>query len=353
MGLGGWPDVGLTEARDRAREARRKVETGVDPIEQRRGAKSALLTVPTFRWCAEQTMAAKRPEWKNPKHAQQWENTLAEYAYPFLSNMPVDQIGEQDVIRCLTPIWNEKPETAKRVRMRIEAVLGWATVSTYRKGDNPARWRNHLDRVFAAPGKVRKVVHHAALPLNQLHEFVRNLREREGLAPRALEFLILTATRSGEVRGATWEEIDRRAALWTIPAERMKAGREHRVPLSPRALEILKELPRMAGNPHVFPAPQGGALSDMALSAVMRRMEVDAVPHGFRSTFRDWASERTSYPSEMAEMALAHTIDSKVEAAYRRGDLFAKRVKMMTEWARFIEKPSQFATVTPIAKARK
>jgi integrase len=210
-------------------------------------------------------------------------------------------------------------------------------------------WRNHLDRVLAAPGKIRKVQHHPALPLDQLHGFITDLREREGIAAQALEFLILTATRSGEVRGATWAEVDLAGALWTIPEGRMKAGKEHRVPLSPRAVEILKSLPRIAGNPHLFPAPQGGALSDMTISAVMRRMEVDAVPHGFRSTFRDWCSERTSYPREVSEMALAHTIDSKVEAAYRRGDLFTKRVKMMNEWARFIEaKPATGKNVVPI-----
>lgn len=349
MGLGGLPDVPLTEARDRAREARRKVEAGQDPIELRKGAKDALRAVPTFRWCAEQAIAAKRPEWKSAKHGDQWENTLAAYAFPILGKMPVDSIGETHVLDCLTRIWNEKPETAKRVRMRIEAVLAWATVSGYRKGDNPARWRNHLDRVLAAPAKVRKVEHHPALPLEQLHGFVADLRQRDGIAARALEFLILTATRSGEVRGATWKEIDLSAALWTIPADRMKAGKEHRVPLSPRAIAILKALPRMAGNKHVFPAAQGGALSDMALSQVMRRMAVEAVPHGFRSTFRDWASERTSYPREVAEMALAHAIDSKVEAAYRRGDLFAKRVRMMADWARFIDaKPATGKNVVPI-----
>jgi integrase len=348
MGLGGWPDVPLTEARDRAREARRKIEAGIDPIEQRRSAKAALLSVPTFRWCAEQAIAAKRPEWKSAKHGQQWENTLATYAYPRIGNMPVDQIEESHVVSVLAPIWQEKPETGKRLRMRIEAVLGWATVSGYRKGDNPARWRNHLDRLLPAPGKVRKVKHHPALPIDQIHDFVEQLRQREGIAARALEFLLLTATRSGEVRGATWDEIDLGGAVWTIPGERMKAGKEHRVPLSPRAIQILKALPRMAGTEYVFPAPNGGKLSDMAISAVMRRMQLQAVPHGFRSTFRDWCSERTAYPREVAEAALAHTLDNKVEAAYRRGDLFAKRAKLMNEWARFIETKPVKGNVTAI-----
>lgn len=353
MGLGGWPDVPLTEAREKAREARRKIEAGLDPIKQRKGAKDALRAVPTFRWCAEQTIAAKRPEWRNAKHAQQWENTLATYAYPRIGNMPVDQIEEPDVLGCLTPIWNDKPETAKRTRMRIEAVISWATVSGYRKGDNPARWRNHLDRVLAAPTKVRKVEHHPALPIDRMQGFIQRLRERDGIAAQALEFLILTATRSGEVRGATWTEMDLKDGVWAIPGDRMKAGKEHRVPLAPRAVQILKDLPRMAGTKFVFPAANGGKLSDMALSAVMRRMAIGAVPHGFRSTFRDWASERTSYAREVAEAALAHTIDSKVEAAYRRGDLFAKRTRMMNEWARFIEKPERSATVSPIRRVRR
>ena len=214
-------------------------------------------------------------------------------------------------------------------------VLDWATARGYRQGLNPARWRGHLDKLLARPSKVAKPEHHAALPLNQMGAFVKRLREADGLGARALEFAILTAARSGEARGATWSEIDLKAKVWTIPADRMKAGREHRVPLSQAALDLLEALPRIAGSDLLFTAPRGGQLSDMTLLAVLRRMTVDAVPHGFRSTFRDWCSERTNYPRDAAEMALAHTIGDKVEAAYRRGDLFEKRRRMMTDWAGF------------------
>lgn len=333
MGLGGWPDVPLGEARDRARQARRKIEEGIDPIEARKANMTTLRETPSFAECAKRTIDAKRPEWKNAKHADQWTSTLDTYAKPTIGKMPVDQIELSHVVDILAPLWTTKTETASRLRMRIEAVLAWATASGFRKGDNPARWRGNLDAVLAKPGKVAKVKHHKALSIDALPDFITALRSREGIAPRALEFLILTASRSGEVRGATWEEID--SNVWTIPAERMKAGKEHRVPLSPRAVKLLEGLPRMAGTDLVFPAARGDQLSDMALSAVMRRMEVNAVPHGFRSTFRDWASERTNYPRDVAEMALAHTIGDKVEAAYRRGDLFTKRTKMMNDWAKF------------------
>lgn len=333
MGLGGWPDVPLTEARERARQARRKIEEGIDPIEARRVTKVTLRETPSFSECAKRTIEAKRPEWKSAKHADQWTSTLDTYAKPVIGNMPVDMVELRHVVEILSPLWTEKTETATRLRTRIEAVLAWATVSGFRKGDNPARWRGNLDALLAKPGKVAKVKHHKALPFAELPGFMTALKAREGTAARALEFLVLTAARSGEVRGATWGEID--GKVWIVPADRMKAGKEHRVPLSPRAAQLLKELPRMADSDLLFPAARGGQLSDMALTAVMRRMEVDAVPHGFRSTFRDWASEKTNYPRDVAEMALAHTIGDKVEAAYRRGDLFTKRTKMMTDWAKF------------------
>lgn len=337
MGLGGWPDVPLAEARDRARVARRKLEEGIDPIEQRRSARDALRSVPTFQWCAEQTIEAKRPEWKSAKHGEQWTATLTTYAYPVIGKTPVDQVELAHMVNVLSPIWTTKTETATRLRARLEAVIAWATASGFRRGDNPARWRGNLDAVLPKPGKVAKVTHHAALPIEELPGFMRALRLREGTAARALEFAILTATRSGEVRGATWDEIDLDAAIWTIPAERMKAGKEHRVPLVPRVVELLRGLPRFAEVNHVFAATRGGALSDMSLSAVMKRMKVDAVPHGFRSTFRDWCSEMTNYPREVAEAALAHAIADKVEAAYRRGDLFDKRRNLMTEWEKFAQ----------------
>lgn len=333
MGLGGWPDVSLSDARELARKARQMIANGQDPIYEREKAKEGLRVTPSFSDCAKLTIEAKRPEWKNAKHAAQWASTLETYAHPVIGNMPVDQVELRDVVHVLSPLWTKKTETASRLRARIEAVLAWATVSGYRKGDNPARWKGNLDAVLAKPSKVSKVKHHTALALDALPAFLAALAAKEGTAARALEFLVLTATRSGEVRGATWREVE--DGIWTIPASRMKAGKEHRVPLSPRARQILNDLPRMAGSDLLFPAARGGQLSDMALTAVMRRMEVDAVPHGFRSTFRDWASEKTNYPRDVAEMALAHTIGDKVEAAYRRGDLFDKRTKMMADWAKF------------------
>ena len=335
MGLGGWPDVSLTEARDRARQARRKIEEGTDPIEARKANRDTLRATPTFKECAKRTIEAKRPEWKSAKHADQWTNTLETYANPVIGNMPVDLVELRHVVEILTPLWTEKTETATRLRTRIEAVLAWASVSGFRGGDNPARWRGNLDAVLPKPSKVAKVKHHKAMPFDALPAFMAALRLREGLSARALEFLILTATRSGEVRGATWDEFDLKAHTWTIPAERMKAGKEHRVPLSARALAIVKSMPRIAGADYVFPAARGGMLSDMAMTELMKGMKADAVPHGFRSTFRDWTAERTAYPRDVAEMALAHTIPDKVEAAYRRGDLFEKRTKMMTDWAKF------------------
>ena len=239
------------------------------------------------------------------------------------------------VVKILEPIWNTKTETATRLRGRIESVLDWATVRGFRHGENPARWKGHLDKILPKPSKVTKVEHHVALPVDDIGAFMAELRKREGVAARALEFAILTAARSGEVRGATWSEIDLDSGVWIIPGERMKAGREHRVPLSEGAIKLLQALPRFGHTDLVFVAPRGGMLSDMTMTAVMRRMEVDAVPHGFRSTFRDWAAERTAYPRDVAEMALAHTIGDKVEAAYRRGDLFEKRCRMMADWAAF------------------
>ncbi len=335
MGLGGWPDVSLVEARDRARQARRKIEEGTDPIEARKASRDTLRATPSFSECAKRTIEAKRPEWKSAKHADQWTSTLETYANPVIGNMPVDLVELRHVVEILTPLWTGKTETATRLRTRIEAVLAWASVSGFRSGDNPARWRGNLDAVLPKPSKVAKVKHHKALPIDALPAFMVALRKRESLSARALEFLILTATRSGEVRGATWDEFDLKAARWTIPADRMKAGKEHRVPLSARALAIVKKMPRVAGTDYVFPAVRGGMFSDMAMTELMKGMKADAVPHGFRSTFRDWASEKTNYPRDVAEMALAHTIPDKVEAAYRRGDLFDKRTKMMADWAKF------------------
>jgi len=340
MGMGSYPEVTLAKARDKAREARALVRQGIDPILRQQESQSALRAAMaealTFRECAESYIKAHAASWKNPKHRQQWGNTLAQHAYPVLGELMVRDVKQAQVMAVLEPIWITTNETAVRLRGRIELVLDWATARGLRDGLNPARWRGHLDVLLPRPSKVNNREHHAALPVGDVAAFMVELRAAEGTGARALEFVILTAARSGEVRGATWAEIDIEAKVWTVPASRMKAGKEHRVPLSDIAVEMLKIQPKMAGTELVFPAPRGGALSDMTLTAVLRRMRVPAVPHGFRSTFRDWAAERTNYPRDVAEMALAHTIGYKVEAAYRRGDLFEKRALMMSDWAAFL-----------------
>lgn len=341
MGLGGYPAVTLADARTKARELRERASDGADPVAERLAARSARRAAQaaamTFDECAKAYITAQAPGWRNPKHRQQWENTLATYASPIIGKLLVQDVNKAHVLAILEPIWTTKTETATRLRGRIESVLDWAKGRELRRGDNPAAWRGNLDVDLPKPEKVSKVEHHAAVPIDEAGAFMARLRTAEGTGARALEFAILTAARSGEVRGAKWSEIDLETGVWTVPGERMKAGREHRVPLSRPALDLLAALPRAAGIDLLFPAPRGGVLSDMTLTAVMRRMGVEAVPHGFRSTFRDWAAERTAYPRDAAEMALAHTIGDKVEAAYRRGDLFDKRRRMMDDWATFLE----------------
>ena len=338
MGLGGFPDVTLADARRRAREEREKADKGVDPIADRRAAASRLRAERaeafTFKQSALAYIEAHESGWRNAKHAEQWRNTLAS-TYPEIGDLQVRDVSLPHVLAVLTPIWKTKTETASRLRGRIESVLDWATARGYREGLNPARWKGHLDHLLPAPGKIVKTGHHAALPLSEMGNFMQALRKQQGTGARALEFTILTAARSGEARGANWNEIDLDEATWLVPGSRMKAGKDHRVPLSSPAVALLKALPRLKGTDLVFPAPRGGLLSDMTLVAVTRRMGVVAVPHGFRSTFRDWCAEHTNYPREVAEMALAHAIGDKVEAAYRRGDLFEKRKLMMKEWATF------------------
>jgi integrase len=342
MGLGGYPDVTLAGAREAARAARAKIKAGVDPLAEARKARSALKAATASAWtlraCGEGYIAAKESEWKNAKHAAQWANTLATYAYPKIGDLQVRDVDLPQVLSVVEPIWTTKTETAKRLRNRIELVLDWATVRSYRHGPNPARWRGHLDKLLPKPSKVARVVHHPALPVADVGAFMQALGKHDGMGARALEFTILTACRSGEARGATWHEIDLDDAAWTIPAARMKSDRPHRVPLSPAALALLRALPHKRGDVLVFPSSRGTPLSDMTLTAVLRRMKVNAVPHGFRSTFRDWASERSNFPSDVAEMALAHAIGDATEAAYRRGDLFDKRRRMMTAWAEFCAK---------------
>ena len=341
MGMGPLHTIGLGEARTRAGEYRKQRCDGVDPIEARRaerqqarldGAKSI-----TFKACAEKFIAAHKAGWRNAKHSAQWEATLETYVYPEIGSLAAQAIDTGLVLRVLEPIWSKKPETASRLRGRIEAILDWARVRGYRQGENPARWRGHLDKLLPARAKVRRVEHHAALPYAEIGNFMQALRRQEGTAARALEFTILTAARTGEAIGATWGEIDFGANVWTISAERMKAGREHRVPLSERALAILEEIKPEQVKPEefVFPgAKRGRPLSNMAFLMLLRRMKRDDLTaHGFRSTFRDWAAERTNYAGEVVEMALAHAVAGKVEAAYRRGDLFGKRARLMDEWA--------------------
>lgn len=347
-GLGGIPRGCLAQARERAKAARDELRAGLDPIEARDSRKRELKTRQSleknFKDAAEAYIVAKAAEWKNAKHHQQWKSTLSTFAYPVLGRLSVRAIGLEDIVKVLEPIWSTKNETATRLRGRIEKILDWATVRKYRSGDNPARWKGNLDTLFPAPGKIQKVKHHKALPIADIHSFMEKLSDKEGNAARALEFTILTAARSGETRGAKWSEIDLEAKLWTIPSTRMKGGIEHRVPLSDKALEALGRAKHHANSEVIFAAPRGGELSDMALTAVMRRMKIDAVPHGFRSTFRDWVAECTTYPGEVAEQALAHTLKNKVEAAYRRGDSLAKRQQMMNDWAKFCSKRSSETT---------
>ena len=350
IGLGGYPDVTLAQAREKAREMRLAVSEGRDPLAERQAARAALWADQarslTFEKAVEKYLAAKLGEFRNEKHKKQWRSSLDAYALPALGPMAVDAIEVRDVLRALEPIWAVKTETASRLRGRIEAVLSWATVSGNRTGDNPARWKGNLDALLPKPSRVAKVRHHPALALVDAADWMADLRARDGIATRALEFVALTAARSGEVRGATWAEMDLASGLWTIPADKMKAGKEHRVPLTEEALALLKALPK-TGN-YVFPAARGGMLSDMALSACMRRIQKasggrytdaasgrPAVPHGLRSTFRDWAAER-GFDRDMAEIALAHTVGSDVERAYRRGDMLERRRAMAQAWADFL-----------------
>ena len=361
MGMGALHTVSLAEARKRAGEHRLRRHDGIDPIEARRAerlkARLDSAKAITFKECAESYIKSHRAGWRNEKHGAQWEATLATYAAPIIGKLSVQAIDTGLVLKVLEPIWTAKPETAGRVRGRIEVVLDWAKVRGYRTGDNPARWRGHLDKLLPARGKVRKVEHHAALPYTELPSFLVALREQEGTAARALEFTILTAARTGETMLARWTELDLLDKTWTIPAGRMKAGREHRVPLSARALAILEEMQthRDGDDGFVFPGGKTGKpLSNMAFLMLLRRMKRDDLTaHGFRATFKTWASERTSFQNEIVEAALAHVVGSKVEQAYRRGDMFDKRRKLMQQWATFCTSPAVQeiqGNVTPIRR---
>jgi integrase len=354
MGLGATHTIGLAEAREKARECRRLRLDGIDPIEARKVARAqarlAAATATTFKDCAERYIASYRAGWRSQSHAAQWPSTLGKYVYPIFGPLPVQAIDVGLVLRALEPIWTTKPETANRVRGRIESVLDWATARGYRQGENPARWRGHLENLLPGKSKVRRVKHHAALPYVEIGDFMAQLRGQEGVAARALEFTILTAARTGEVIGAKWSEIDFAERLWMVPAERMKSGKEHRVPLSDAALAILEQVRAIRQDDFVFP---GGwtrrPISNMAMLMLLRRMgRGDLTAHGFRSSFRDWAAERTGFPAEVVEMALAHVVGDKVEAAYRRGDLFQKRRQLAEAWAKFCAAPSPAGQIVPI-----
>ena len=342
MGLGPVHTVSLVEARIKALDCRRQLVNGIDPLDdklaKRRAEKREHTKSLPFRDCASQYIEAHRQSWKNGKHAAQWESTLTTYAYPVLGDMPVSEIDTDEIVQVLDPIWATKTETATRLRGRIEAILAWATVRRYRAGLNPARWKGHLDQLLAKPSRLQKVQHHAALPYSDAPGFMKLLHAQEGMAALALQLVILTASRTNEVIGARREEFELASAVWTIPPERMKAKREHRVPLSTAAVELLKPLLEASSGEFVFPASRVGKhLSNMAMLQLLKRMErEDLTVHGFRSTFKDWARETTDYPREVSEAALAHVIGDQTEAAYARGDLFMKRASLMQDWSDYL-----------------
>jgi integrase len=366
LGLGGYPAVTLAEARTKAREAREAAASGVDPIEARRAARSAAAAAreaaKTFDDCVALFVAANESGWTNAKHADQWRNTLATYASPRFGSLLVRDVATEHVMAALEPIWTTKTETASRLRGRIEQVIDWATVRKYRDGPNPARWRGHLDKLLPSPRKVAPTVHYPAIPVAEVGAFMEKLRAVEGMSARCLEFAALTALRSGTVRSAEWEDIDLEAKVWNIPAAKMKMKRPHRVPLSKAAVDLLKALPKCEGVNWVFPSPQEGkTLSDMALTAVMRRLGVtgldgkgerrQAVPHGLRSTFRDWAADRTNHSEAAAWAALAHSVSDPTKAAYLRTDSFEKRRKLMDNWAAFLGRVERDSNVVEFRRA--
>ena len=365
IGLGGYPSTSLSEARQKARAVRQQIAEGQDPVAQRQAQKAALLaqqaSLKTFAWCVDSYLDGMEGQWKNAKHAAQWRSTLETYANPIIGKLAVQSIALPHVLEVLNQpqpdkgnaaLWDSKNETASRLRGRVEKVLDWATVHGYRDGLNPARWKGHLDAILKAPNKIQKTEHHKAIPYAEMNPFMKALRQQEGTGARALEFAILCAARSGEVRGATWAEFDLKKGLWTIPGERMKAGKPHTVPLSKQALQLIAAIEPTAGTDLVFPSPRGKVLSDMTLTAVMRRMQLEAVPHGFRSTFRTWGGEQTAYPRDMLEFSLAHTLENKVEAAYMHGTQIEKRRKLMQDWADYVDLPQAHGgNVIPLKSA--
>lgn len=341
LGAAGQGGISLADARLARDALRLKVKAGIDPLEERQqaaanalaAAQAAAVSGITFKSVAEVYIAANESSWRNHKHRQQWRNTLASYVYPVIGDVPVADVRTMHILQILEPIWQQKPETASRIRGRIETVLDAAKARGFREGENPARWRGHIAQILPPRSRLSRG-HHKAMPFEAIPAFMAKLQKREAMAAVALEFLILTAARTSEVLEATWSEIDLDKAIWTVPAARMKAGREHRVPLSLRAVEILR-IVNPLGSKFLFPGDRGDHLSVMAMTMLLRRMGLDCTVHGFRSSFRDWAAESTSYTHEVCEMALAHVIGNKSEAAYRRGDLFDKRRLLMADWATY------------------
>jgi integrase len=358
MGLGGAADFTLKEARERARKYRQMLVDGVDPLAERRrelaGRRTAAAKGMTFRQCAEAYIKAKSSEWKNARHAAQWPATLEAYVYPVIGALPVQAIDTALVMKALAPIWQEKPETSSRVRGRVENVLDWAATAGYRTGDNPARWRGHLENLLPKVAKAAAAArrgngrgeHHAALPYAELPAFMASLRQQKGIGALALEFAILTVGRTGEVIGARWDEFNMTERLWTVPGDRMKAGKEHRVALGERALAIIEAMAkiRQGACAFVFPGRRRGGqrLGSTAMIETLHRVRPGGglTVHGFRSSFADWCAAKTSFASEVREMALAHTVGNKVERAYRRDDLFEKRRQLAEAWSKFCARPS-------------
>jgi len=358
IGLGPYPEITLAKAHEKARDLKEIIRDGIDPIAEKRARrvtlkKKSMQTV-SFSEAARQCHKKKALEFTNAKHIDDWISSINRYANPIIGDLPVSKIDLPEILAVLKPIWTEKTVTANRLRLRIEQVLNWATVSGYREGENPARWKGHLSEILPKPNKIKKKTHFKALPWDQIAAFMVELRKRTATAARALEWIIFTVCRSSECRGATWDEIDMVKKVWIIPADRMKMKQEHRVPLCVDAIKLFKNLPRFEGSNYLFTAPRGGPLSDMSISMLCRRMKVEAVPHGFRSTFKDWCSETTSFPDMVSEMALAHSVGSEVQKAYRRGDLFDKRSKLMDAWAEFcntVQQADVGDNITPIRRA--
>jgi integrase len=353
MGLGSLNTVSLAEARERARHGRLMVLDGIDPIEARkeRRAKEAATSrrATTFDECAAAYIAAKRHEWRSQKHAATWPATIRQYVSPLIGKLPVDAIDTPLIMKVLRPIWDRIPDSASRLRGRIESILDWATVSGFRQGENPARWKGHLEHLLAAPHKVKPREHMAAMPYSAVPAFMAQLRAEQGTFARALELLILVAARAGEVRGAVWSEFDLDHAVWEIPGRRMKAGKPHRVPLSSRCIEILRAMPRESDL--VFPGRAGGMMAEVNFAYILRKLgHGDVTTHGFRSSFRTFAAEQTHFPHEIAELALAHTVGTAVTRAYKRTDLFDRRRKLMEAWADFCSAPAGAGVVVALRR---